>query len=155
MAAVPVEACHCVTIPGLAPVWEVAHVDSQTVRFEYKGARVVVVAESPDSGVRREERTYARPMFNFEMLDDLIRSLPLREDYSAVLPLYSEPSRALELDTARVVGRDTAGSWTVQFLDSSSVVTYRVDGKTRRLLAHEVLNRQTGQAARLEEVLQP
>jgi hypothetical protein len=90
------------------------------------------------------QHTYDGPVFNFQELDDLLRSLPLREGYERILPLYSEGDDSLEMDTVRIMSRDAAGRWTLRFADPAIVATYEVDERTRRIVRHEYVLRKTG-----------
>lgn len=129
---------------GLAPISEMFRFGSTEARFTYDGAKVTYTRTTPDSGTRRVEHTYAHNVFNFQELDDLLRSLPLRAGYERILPLYSEGSDTLEMDTARVVSQATDGRWTIRFADPAIVASYQVDGRTRRIVSHEFVLRRTG-----------
>jgi hypothetical protein len=110
---------------GLAPVWEVSQFDGKVKRWTYKG-----------------------DVFNFQELDDLLRSLPLREGYERILPLFSEGDDSLEMDTVRVVSRDPTGRWTLRFADPAIVATYEIDEQTRRIVRHEHVSRRSGATLR-------
>jgi hypothetical protein len=120
---------------GLAPVWEASQFGGKAERWTYDGPRV-------------NQHTYDGPVFNFQELDDLLRSLPLREGYERILPLYSEGDDSLEMDTVRVMGRDGGGRWTLRFADPAIVATYGIDEKTRRIVRHEYVMRKTGSLIR-------
>jgi len=120
---------------GLAPVWETSQFGGKAARWTYDGPRV-------------NQHTYDGPVFNFQELDDLLRSLPLRESYERILPLYSEGDDSLEMDTVRVMGRDAGGRWTLRFADPAIVATYGIDEKTRRIVRHEYVMRKTGSLIR-------
>ena len=62
-------------------------------------------------------------------------SLPLRPGYEAILPVYSEGSDALEMDTVKVIGRNESGGWLVRFADPVAIVTRTIDGTTRRIVS--------------------
>jgi hypothetical protein len=110
---------------GLAPVWEVSQFDGKVKRWTYKG-----------------------DVFNFQELDDLLRSLPLREGYERILPLFSEGDDSLEMDTVRVMTRDAGGRWTLRFADPAIVATYEIDERTRRIVRHEHVSRRSGATLR-------
>jgi hypothetical protein len=129
---------------GLAPVWETARRGGGVTRWDYSGKTVRLTLTSPDSGTRTREHTYDVPVFNFQELDVLIRSLPMREGYEAILPLYSEGSEQLEMDSVRVLTRGGDGVWSVRFADPAIVATYGIDGTTREIVRHEVLMRKSG-----------
>ena len=137
---------------GLHPVWEVATNGTRRSRWEYSGKRVRLTFTQPDSGTRTREHTYDVPVFHFNELDVLIRSLPLREGFEAILPLYSEGSDELEMDTVRVSARGADGVWPVRFADPAIVSTYGIDGTTRRIVRYEVLSRRNGALSRRVEI---
>ena len=119
---------------GLAPVWEVSQFGEKLQRWTYDGPRV-------------NQHTYDGPVFNFQELNDLLRSLPLREGYERILPLYSEGDDSLEMDTVRIVSR-TGARWTLRFADPAIVATYEIDDQTRRIVRHEYVLRKTGATMR-------
>jgi hypothetical protein len=121
----------------LAPRWEVMHSGSTRTRFDYAGPRVTLVRQHADSAPVRAEHMYAMPVFHFNELDLLIRSLPLRVGYHAILPLYSEGSDALEIDTADVIRRDSTGKWEIRFADPAIIATYRIDERERLEVAFD------------------
>jgi hypothetical protein len=124
---------------GLAPVWETAQFGGKAERWTYDGPRV-------------NRHTYDGPVFNFQELDDLLRSLPLRVGYERILPLYSEGTDSLEMDTVRIMSRDAAGRWTLRFADPAIVATYGIDEKTRRIVRHEYVLRKTGALMRYLDI---
>jgi hypothetical protein len=83
-------------------------------------------------------------VFHFDELDMLLRSLPLREGYEAILPLYSEGSDELEMDSVRVTTRGTDGVWSVRFADPAIVSTYGIHGTTREIVSQDILFRRNG-----------
>jgi len=123
---------------GLAPVWETSQFGSRHEHWSYDGARVTSTRE------KTVQHVYSGPVFNFQELDDLLRSLPLREGYERILPLYSEGDDSLEMDTVRITRGDHAGRWTERFADPAIVATYEVDERTRRIVRHEYVLRKTG-----------
>lgn len=129
---------------GLAPVWETSRIGSRVTHYEYSGKQVRLTITSPDSGTRSREHTYDVPVFHFNELDLLIRSLPLREGYEAILPLYSEGSDELEMDTVRVMARDADGAWSVRFADPAIVSTYGIQADTREIVRYDVMSRRNG-----------
>jgi hypothetical protein len=132
---------------GLHPVWEVSRNGVKTTRWEYSGNHVRMSYTYPDSGTRTKEHTYDVPVFHFNELDVLIRSIPMREGFEAILPLYSEGSDELEMDTVRVNARGADGVWVVRFADPAIVATYGVDA-SRRIVRYEVFPRRGGNARR-------
>ena len=133
---------------GLHPVWEVSRTDAKTTRWEYSGKQVRMTVTHPDSGTRTKEHTYDVPVFHFSELDVLIRSIPMREGFEAILPLYSEGSDELEMDTVRVNARGADGTWTIRFADPAIVATYGVDA-ARKIVRYEVFPRRGGNARRV------
>jgi hypothetical protein len=135
---------------GFQPSWEWEQIGARTDRFTYDGSRVTRVRTTPDSGVQREQHDYGVPLFNFQELNDLIRSLPLEDGYERILPLYSEGSDTLEMDTVRVVSH-TAGTWTLRFADPAIVETYDIDEQSRRIVGRTQVGRKSGSHARYTE----
>jgi hypothetical protein len=133
---------------GLHPVWEVSKSGQRSTRWEYSGKQVRMTFTHPDSGTRSREHTYAVPVFHFNELDVLIRSLPMRDGFEAILPLYSEGSDELEMDSVRVSARGADGVWPVRFADPAIVATYGIDGATRRIVRYAVTYRKTGGSGR-------
>ncbi len=123
---------------GLSPIWEVQHSGTHSIRIDYSGSRVRRSDSAPDTALRQVDHTYDVPVFHFNELDQLIRSVPLRTGYYAILPLYSEGDDALEMDTVRVEGQDSAGVWNVRFADKVIVGHYGIDGSTREMVRYEV-----------------
>lgn len=119
---------------GLAPVWEIQHVKERRTRYDYNGNHVRRKVTAPDTAATSGESTYPYPVFHFNELTDVVRSLPLRAGYHAILPLYSEGDNALETDTVRVEGQDSAGIWKIRFADKVIISHYGIDGATRRMV---------------------
>ena len=132
---------------GLAPIWEVSRFGGRILRWEYSGKHVKRTMTHPDSGTRTTEHTYDVPVFHFNELDALIRSLPLREGFEAILPLYSEGSDELEMDSVRVMSHAN-GIWSIRFADPAIVASYGVDATTRRVVRYEATLRKTGAVGR-------
>jgi hypothetical protein len=128
---------------GLAPVWERYQYGSERTSIDYDGARVARTTAVGDS-VKRVEHTYDVPVYHFAELDMIVRSVPLRTGYRAVVPLYSEHDDELEKDTVSVEGRGPDGRWTVRFADTVIVAHYTIDGATRVMVAHELQRRRGG-----------
>jgi hypothetical protein len=123
---------------GLTPVWEHYRFGTAGSRIVYDGARVQRTFTEGDSVLRHVDHTYNVRVFDFQELDEIIRSVPLRTGYHAILPLYSEGDDALEMDTVQVEGRDSAGVWAVRFADKVIIEHYGIDGRTRDLTRLEV-----------------
>jgi hypothetical protein len=137
---------------GLVPVWEHMHRGNDSVFFTYDGPRVRFTRTRPDSLPASADTTYQVPVFNFDELDLVVRSLPFTVEYEAILPLYSEGDYDLEMDTVRVVKSERTKSgaltWTVRFADPVIVGTYVIDDRSRRILAYSVSNKQSGKTYR-------
>jgi hypothetical protein len=133
---------------GLHPVWEVSSNGTRTSRWDYSGKQVKLTFTQADSGTQTRTHAYDVPVFHFNELDVLLRSLPLREGYEAILPLYSEGSDELEMDSVRVSARGADGVWPVRFADPAIVASYGIDGATRRIVRYSVVLRRTGGVSR-------
>jgi hypothetical protein len=123
---------------GLAPIWEVQHQGSKRTRYDYDGASVRRVVTTPDSAAAPSTAAYPFPVFNFNELDELVRSVPLRAGYRAIVPLYSEGDNSLETDTVDVEGTDSSGVWSVRFADKVIIGHYGIDGATRKIVRYGV-----------------
>lgn len=136
---------------GLAPIWETTHSGARVTRYVYEGNRVRLAVATGDSTSATKEHRYDFPVFNFQQLDALIRSLPLRQGYEVVLPLYSEGDDSVEVDSVRVESRDANGVWRIRFADPAIVATIGVDG-ARRQVAYSHIFRQDGRSWRVGTV---
>lgn len=123
---------------GLGPIWEVQRLGDTRTRYDYDGAIVRRAVTAPDSSAARSTATYPFRVFNFNELDELVRSVPLRAGYRAVVPLYSEGDNALETDTVEVEGTDHTGLWNVRFADKVIIGHYGIDGATRKIVRYDV-----------------
>ncbi|MGI8508860.1 MAG: hypothetical protein ACR2MQ_06010 [Gemmatimonadaceae bacterium] len=130
---------------GLVPVWEIHHVGGRRTRFDYNGAHVGLEVTTPDSARHQTAHRYDRPVFHFNELDALIRAVPFRAGYHAIVPLYSEMDDALEMDTITVETHDARGTWNVRFADNVIIGHYGIDPATRAIIRHDV-ERHTGGA---------
>lgn len=128
----------------LAPVWEVSDAATRVERYTFSGSHVAVTTTSADSAPRTQALRHSRPFFTFQELDLLMRSLPLRAGYRALLPLFSEGDDSIEVDTAEVQHADSAGRWSIRFADPAVTATYIVDGHTRALVSYEHVFRTQG-----------
>jgi hypothetical protein len=120
---------------GLRPIREIQNYFARHRRlvYEYDGNRVHVRDSTADSTVRVSDHTYDGDVFHFNELGLVMRSLPLRAGYEAILPLYSEGDDALEMDTVKVVGKNDQGTWVVRFADRVVVTQSTIDENTRRI----------------------
>ena len=121
---------------GLAPISEATHAGPQVIRYRDDRNHVDVTTTNGDSAPSVTHHEYAYSLFNFEELDLLMRLLPLRPGYQALLPLYSEGDQDAEIDTVQVEGKDRAGVWQVRFADKAIVATYGVSDHTRGLVSY-------------------
>ena len=122
----------------MTPVWEISHFRARRTRYDYDGSRVRVEITAPDSARRHEEHRYDVPVFAFAELDALVSTVPRRTGYQAILPLYSEGSDALEMDTVRVERRDDAGVWNIRFADPVIISHYRIDESTGARVGYSI-----------------
>lgn len=114
--------------------------------IEFAGVSLHQINRLGDS-TQTLERRFSRPVFAFTEVDLVVRSLPYRPGYHAILPLYSEGDDSLEMDTVAVTG--IAGrAWTLRFADPAIVATYAIDSMTRRIIEYDVVNRRSGARAR-------
>jgi len=123
---------------GLVPLWEVSTLGPRRTTYKYDRSSVRRSITQPDSAKKVVEHDFGTPMFHFEALDDVVRSIPLRAGYQAILPLYSEGDDGIEMDTVRVEGRDTKGVWNVRFADPVIIAHYGIDGTTRTIVRHDI-----------------
>jgi hypothetical protein len=123
---------------GLAPVWEHYHYGNDRSSIDYDGPRVRRTNAVGDSVTLRVEHTYDQPVFHFAELDLIVRAVPLRTGYRAIVPLYSEHDDVLEKDTLSVEGRGADGVWNVRFADAVIIANYGIDGTTRQMVRHEI-----------------
>jgi hypothetical protein len=128
---------------GLAPIVEVSRSGGRTTTYTYKEKHVVLSLEGTPRADSTISHTYAQPVFSFQELEPVLRSLPLRDGYTAVLPLYSEGDDASEVDTVRVVGRAPNG-WRLHFADAAIVATLVIDSATRTVSAYSHVFRKAG-----------
>lgn len=128
---------------GLAPRWERLRVGRHIIRLEYDGGRVTRWEQNGDSAARTSTVTFPTAVFAFNQVHMIVRSLPLRVGYTAILPLYSEMTAELERDTVSVTAAPSAGKldWTIRFADPAIVSTYRLDAVTREIVDYRVVQR--------------
>jgi hypothetical protein len=131
---------------GLTPIWETSRNAQRVKQFAYEGGYVRVRLNNANGSPILREHWYGLPVFNFVELDALIRSIPLRAGYAALLPLYSEGDDSLEVDTVRVVGVDSRGAWRIRFADPAIVATFEVHGATRQETSYSHVFRKNASA---------
>ena len=130
---------------GLVPIQE--HLLAGGVRrwFRYEGRRITGTVQHPDSAPRRFDRTFPEVPFAFNEVEALVRSVPLRTGFEAVVPLFSEIDETIEHDTIAVLGPDSLpGIWRVRFADPVIVSVYEIDGSERRTRGYQVIQRRSG-----------
>lgn len=128
----------------LEPIAETMSAAPVRMRFEYAGPRVRWTIAQPDSADRTASSTEETTFFAFNELTLVIRRLPLRRGFRAILPLYSEGAQTLEMDTIQVLDRTTDGAWDVRFADPAIVANYRIRESDRALVGFERVLRSTG-----------
>ena len=129
---------------GLAPIRETTRTNAGVTRYTYHRNRVEVATTPSDPAHPTKRHQYMFPVFTFEELDALIRSLPLRSGYEALLPLYSEGNDDAEVDTVRVEGRNAKGVWQIRFADKAVVATYGIVDGTRDEVSYAHTFRRAG-----------
>lgn len=135
---------------GLAPIRERMWTADTTFTFEYDGKRVRATRAVGDSVVRRWERTFDVPVFAFSEVDLLVRSLPLDSGFRLVVPLYSEGSDELEMDTVSMKDPGTGtGRAEIRFADPAIVAVHAVDRETRALVGQRIVARKAGMRMRV------
>ncbi len=128
----------------LAPVWEVSEGPTRVERYTFSGTLVEVTTTITDSAPQTQEIRHPVSFFTFQELDLLVRALPLRPGYAALLPLFSEGDDSIEVDTVEVQQADSAGRWSIRFADPAVTATYVVDGHTRAFVSYEHVFRTNG-----------
>jgi len=131
---------------GLEPIWEASQQGAQRTRWDYGRTGVQVHTITDDSTIPARHERFRGPFFTFQELDLVIEALPLREGFSALLPLFSEVDDRMELDSVRVQASSPAGQWSIRFADSVIVATFLVDGATRRIVGYQHVFRKDGAA---------
>lgn len=131
---------------GLAPVWEHARIGNAMLQWTYERDHVRRTRTVGDSAPTTTDTAYGVTVFAFNEQELVLRSLPLHAGFTAILPLYSEGSNQLELDTATVlalgaVRKGQGPAWTIRFADPAIIETYLIDARTRVILSHETISR--------------
>ncbi len=133
-----------ITRHGLVPVTE--HLAFRgTFDYRYDRNRVTGTIQPHDSAQRAYDQSFPNNVFAFQEVDLLARSLPFRQGFSVVVPLFSEMDHALEMDTLTVLGPDTAraGAWIVRFADPVIVSHYVIDRTSRAMVMTETTPRRS------------
>ena len=132
----------------LSPVSEELSFRGALRRYHYAGRHVTGVVQYPDSAPRQYDNTFSEPVFAFNEVELLVRSLDYRGGLTFVVPLFSEVDQAVEYDTLTVVGRAPSGSrqglWSVRFADPVITTSYIVDAESRAIVGAETRNRKSG-----------
>lgn len=138
----------------LEPEWETLRTPSGARHLVYGQMQVRIDAGLTDSVPITRTRSTAQHAFAFNEMEMVMRSLPLRDGYRAVVPLFSEIDEQVEIDTISVVARADArdgakaSAWTVRFADPAIVSTYEIDAATRQILSHAVTQKKSGRKMR-------
>lgn len=133
-----------ITHRGLLPVTE--HLAFRgTFDYRYDRNHVTGTIQPHDSAQRAYDQSFPNNVFAFQEVELLARSLPFRQGFSVVVPLFSEVDHALEMDTLTVVGPDTAraGAWIVRFADPAIVSHYEIDRTSRAMVMSETSPRRS------------
>lgn len=137
-----------VTPESFAPTWEHLTVGPRNIMLEYRGRVVRRTVQVADSAPVTTEVEFPEPVFAFNQVDMIIRSLPKQVGYTVVLPLYSEIDAAVEHDTLTVESgpqaADSPGLWRFRFADPVIVAYYMVDPRTHAVVSYESRSRSSG-----------
>jgi len=114
---------------------------TRTIGLRYDGRRVAASASGPAGDTVRTTVQLAQPAFDAYSIELILRLLPLREEYAARFPVYSQRS-GLRWVTARVVGSErvsagggrTADAWVVETDFGDSPVRYWIGKFSPELL---------------------
>lgn len=131
----------------LRPQHEVLAFNHVRREYRYDGARVTGTIQYPDSAPQAFDKTFDVPVFAFNEVEPLVRSLDYRTVRRIVVPLFSEVDGDLEHDTLSVIGRDKMAGrdvWVVRFADPVITTQYLVDAKTRAILDAVTTQRKAG-----------
>lgn len=131
----------------LRPRQEVLTFNKVRREYHYDGAHVTGSIQYPDSAPRSYDTTFDAPVFAFNEVEPLVRSLMYRTGFTVVVPLFSEVDAALEHDTLSVIGqaRETgADAWVVRFADPVITTRYLVDARSRAILDAVTTQRKSG-----------
>lgn len=130
---------------GLRPMEEDLVFNRVHRSYRYDGARVSGIVLYPDSAPKPYDHTFDQPVFAFNEVEPLVRSLDYRRGLRVVVPLFSEVDQALERDTLSVEdGSPTRATWVVRFADPVITTRYVVDARTRHIVDAVTTNRKSG-----------
>jgi hypothetical protein len=133
----------------LRPLEETLSFGGAIRHYRFDGRRVTGAIQFADSAPRSYDHTFDEPLFAFNEVDLLARSLDYRPGRLLVVPLFSEVDQALERDTLSVIGQETiAGKrvWIVRFADPVITTRYVVDAASRQLVDAVTTQRRSGVA---------
>ena len=124
------------------------HLDFRgSFNYQYDRNHVAGTVQPHDSAQRAYDQSFPSNVFAFNEMELLVRSLPFKQGFSVVVPLFSEVDRDLEMDTLTVLGPDTSSGarWTRGGrCDSpirSIVKRYVIDRTSRAMLSLETVPR--------------
>lgn len=128
---------------SLAPRNEILYLGNRRILLTYRGREISRVVQVGDSAPSTTTSTHPHPPFAFNQLDLLIRSVPLKVGYRAILPLYSEVTDVLEMDTLEVQRGPVNGDhiWMLRFSDPAIVSQVGLHEKTREIHSYETTPR--------------
>ncbi len=132
---------------SLRPLHEVLAFNHVRREYRYDGAHVTGIIQYSDSAPRAFDKTFDVPVFAFNEVEPLVRSLDYRAARQVVVPLFSEVDGDVEHDTLSVAGRDKMAGrdmWVVRFADPVITTRYLVDVKTRAILDAVTTQRKSG-----------
>jgi hypothetical protein len=132
---------------SLRPVSEVLAFNHVRYAYRYAGAHVTGTIQHPDSAPRVFDQTFDVPVFAFNEVKPLVRSLEYRSGAQMVVPLFSEVDGALERDTLTVLGRTRetgVDAWVVRFADPVITTRYLVDAHSRAILDAVTTQKKSG-----------
>jgi hypothetical protein len=136
----------------LAPVRERLVMRGVVREYAFDGAHVTGRMQRADSSWDAYGHTFPVPVFAFNEVELLVRSLRYARGLEVVAPLFSEVDRALEYDTLTVVGRGAPvgrdSTWVVRFADPAIVSLYTIDSARREIAGTEVTQRRGGAVLR-------
>lgn len=122
----------------LEPRDEALAFNGSVFRYHYHGSRVTGTVTSLDSAPQPYDHDFGEPLFAFNEVETLVRSLAFHRGLNVVVPLFSETDRALERDTLTVLDRQKTSDgfirWVVRFADPAIATRYVVDARSRTIL---------------------
>ena len=132
---------------SLRPVSEVLEFNHVRYAYRYAGGHVTGTIQHPDSAPRDYDQTFDVPVFAFNEIEPLVRSLEYRSGMQVVVPLFSEVDGDLERDTLAVMGRTRetgVDAWVVRFADPVITTRYLVDAHSRAIVDAVTTQKKSG-----------